>query len=220
LHPVDLGDCRLFLAYYQGRIIYLGSKWDRGWRWYALEEFWKMCNSYYALKNIAASLKMKETNFLKNIWKCPCTEFTHSSKELEDPVGSVTCKMCWDEKSPWLRCGRWWCYSCARAPCKRTGRWRNDGTYEFRRLQKNLYSQMLGDFTRDSLSRVWHSPVCIHLHQSIKNDMWCSHLLQRNVCKARTLLFGPRLRNIISCNLRTGLMNITHLWAGTCDWVL
>jgi len=76
LRPVDLGDCGLFLAYYQGRIIYLGSKWDRGWRWYALE-FWKMCNSYYALKNIAASFnEMKETNFLKGIWKHLWPEFT------------------------------------------------------------------------------------------------------------------------------------------------
>jgi hypothetical protein len=31
--------------------------------------------------------------------------------------------------------------------------------------------------------------------------MWCSHLLQRNLCKTRTLLFSPPLRNIISCNL-------------------
>jgi len=120
-------------------------------------------------------------------------------------------KFNWDEKSPWLRCGRWWCYSGAWAPCQRTDRWRNDGTYEFRRLLKNLYSQMRRDFKRVSLLRVWHSPRCSHLHQSIKNYMWCSHLLQRNVCKTRTLLFSPSLRNIISCNLRTGLRNITHL---------
>lgn len=54
-----------------------------------------MCNSCYALNNIAASLnEMKETNFLKGIWKHLCPEFTHSSKELEVPVGNVTCKMC------------------------------------------------------------------------------------------------------------------------------
>jgi hypothetical protein len=33
-------------------------------------------------------------------------------------------------------------------------------------------------------------------------------LLQRNVCKTRTLLFSPPLRNIISCNFWTGLRNM------------
>lgn len=156
-------------------------------------------------------MKWKRQIFLNGVWKNLCPQFPHSSKQLEDPVGNGICKIYWDEKLPWLRCGSWWCYSGAWAPCQRTDRWRNYGTYEFRRLQKNLYSQMRRDFTRGSLLRVWHSPRCSHLHQSIKNDMWCCHLLQRNVCKTRTLLFSPPLRIIISCNLRTGLRNLTHL---------
>lgn len=119
------------------------------------------------------SMKWKRQIFWKAFGNI-CDLNSLSSKELEDPVGNVTCKVCWDEKSPWLRYGRWWCYSCAWAPCQRTDRWRNDGTYEFRRLQKNLYSQMRGDFTRDSLWRVWHSPGCSHLHQS--NKMTCDAL--------------------------------------------
>jgi len=60
-----------------------------------------MCNSYNALKNVAASLnEMKETNFLNGVWKNLCPQFTHSSKQLEDSVGNVTCKICSDEKSP------------------------------------------------------------------------------------------------------------------------
>jgi hypothetical protein len=52
-----------------------------------------MCNSYYTLKNIAASLnEMKETNFLNGVWKNLCIQFTHSSKQLEEPVGMLSAK--------------------------------------------------------------------------------------------------------------------------------